>query len=285
LLYKLTRLTSITRARAKIQNSFKLFLASDEIQKRRGVLAEDEKEKAIEDQQFDNTLSVYADESGKNDTFLIVGSIWFLDGYETFSTFKRIMDWKETYNFKNEFHFKEINKSNLQKYIQFSEMIFSNMSAISFKAVGCPKRGISNTQDAFTRLFYHLLKSGIEHENDTKRAPLPRALSFTKDSEEVGIDKLLIADIKDKIVNLSNSQYRNLLFPDLDNFRAQDSKSNYLLQLADLFTSSLNRIINKPGEGNNPKDEFASFFLGALNVNNGIDSFEKQDDIAVLLTL
>jgi len=35
-LYKLTRLTSLSRARAKIQNTFGLFAASDEVRARRG---------------------------------------------------------------------------------------------------------------------------------------------------------------------------------------------------------------------------------------------------------
>src|SRR5574341_1465498 len=37
-LYRLTRLTSITRERARIQNVYKLFLASSEVRQKRGTL-------------------------------------------------------------------------------------------------------------------------------------------------------------------------------------------------------------------------------------------------------
>ena len=46
-LYKLTRLTSISRERARIQNTYKLFVASSEIRLRRGTLSDEEKQKAI----------------------------------------------------------------------------------------------------------------------------------------------------------------------------------------------------------------------------------------------
>src|SRR5687768_13637039 len=47
-LFERARLMSLTRARARIQNTFQLFQASPEIRKRRGKISEEEYEKARE---------------------------------------------------------------------------------------------------------------------------------------------------------------------------------------------------------------------------------------------
>jgi hypothetical protein len=46
-LYELPRLTSLTRARARIQNTLKLFLADAEVRKHRGTLSHEEREEAV----------------------------------------------------------------------------------------------------------------------------------------------------------------------------------------------------------------------------------------------
>ena len=48
-LYRLTKLNSLTRERARIENIYKLFVASTEVRQKRGTLSDEEKEKAIED--------------------------------------------------------------------------------------------------------------------------------------------------------------------------------------------------------------------------------------------
>jgi hypothetical protein len=79
-LYKLTRLTSLSRARAKIQNEYQLFLASEEVRQRRGVLEEQERDRQREDRPDYPLYTVYTDESGKTGDHLIVGSMWLLGG-------------------------------------------------------------------------------------------------------------------------------------------------------------------------------------------------------------
>jgi hypothetical protein len=64
-LYKLARLTSLSRARAKIQNQYHLFKASSDVQKRRGVLEQEELDKAREQQIDSPAIGVYQDKSGK----------------------------------------------------------------------------------------------------------------------------------------------------------------------------------------------------------------------------
>ena len=81
-IYHLTRPASLTRARAKLQNEFKLFLASDEVRKRRGTLSEEEKAKVLAVRPAYPMYTAYTDESGKTDDFLVVGAVWFVNGPE-----------------------------------------------------------------------------------------------------------------------------------------------------------------------------------------------------------
>jgi len=76
-LYKLTRLTSIARARARIQNEYKLFVASTAVRQYRGTLSDEARERSMEIPPAYPAFMVYADESGKTQDNLVVGSIWF----------------------------------------------------------------------------------------------------------------------------------------------------------------------------------------------------------------
>ena len=73
-MFSRARLTSLSRARARIQNQLGLFLASPHIRKRRGQLEEDRYEEAKEAPERAEALSVFADEAGKTDTNL--SGIW-----------------------------------------------------------------------------------------------------------------------------------------------------------------------------------------------------------------
>jgi hypothetical protein len=112
-LYQLARLTSLTRARAKIQNTYRLFLASPDVRKHRGKLSEEEREKAGEQRPAYPLFAVYADESGKTGKFLIVGSVWFLHPPEILSFIRTVETWRKTHKFTDEFHFSTISSAKL----------------------------------------------------------------------------------------------------------------------------------------------------------------------------
>lgn len=263
-LYKLTKLTSISRARAKIQNTHKLFLASPEVRKRRGKLEEEEKQKALEERPSYPVYVVYADESGKTGNHLIVGSMWILNGIETLRLVQKIDDWRVKNDFHSELHFKAINKSKLPLYLDLIGLIKEVSSTISFKSLSVERRGIGNVNTALTQLYLHLLIKGVEHENSTSRAPLPRSIQLWKDSEEPGSDKLMLEDIKIRLKELSETIFDKKLV--VDDFHAVDSKSLVLIQLADLFTSSINRRLNASGSRTSPKDTFAEQMLSTFGM-------------------
>jgi len=278
-LYQLTRLTTITRARAKIQNTLRLYLADEGIRKQRGTLQEEEKEKAINADTFPFIYTVYSDESGKTGKFLIVGSMWVLEPKQGFSITSGIINLKDKESFQGEFHFTDINKYNLGTYKKLADLVGEKSAFLGFKAVCVEKKGISNIQNAFTDLYYHLLIKGIEHENKTGRATLPRTISFWKDLEEEGADKLLINNLIDKLKNAAKSQLNDKL--KIGDFNTVNSKGNSLIQIGDLFTSSINRLINEKSENTKPKDEFALYFLKNVGIDTNEPIVGSNSDMAV----
>jgi len=278
-LYRLTRLTSIARSRARIQNTHRLFLANPEVQKRRGVLEDEEKEKATEQKPNYPVYSVYTDESGKTSDYLVVGSMWILDGIETYYLAKAIDEWKKRTKFKEELHFQSISNNNIGYYREILEIIKEKSSTISFKALSLERRGIKNVPDAFTNLYYYLLVRGVEHEHSTGRAPLPRSIQLWKDAEEVGSDKLMIQQIRERLQQTAKITFDNKL--QIDEMTVIDSKTSVLIQLADLFTSSISRILNR--EINNQikaKDQFAEEFLQTFGLTRELNQYDGIGDCA-----
>ena len=173
-LYELTRLTTISRARAKLQNEYRLFLASLKVREKRGTISEEEKQKAIEDKPNYPVFTVYMDDSGKNSQNLIIGSIWFLSDYLT--VHKAIFDIRERTGFKDEFHFKNMKRDDLPIYKEVVDVFWQHSNTLGFKLISVPRSGIGKITEAFTNMYYHLLIRGIQHEQETNRAPLPRTL-------------------------------------------------------------------------------------------------------------
>jgi hypothetical protein len=280
-LYRLARLTSLTRARAKIQNTYRLFQASTEIQKQRGKLEDEELQKAREQQIDCPALSVYADESGKTDDYLVVGSVWFLHPPDEAKFFRELYEWKRTEGFENEFHFTDIGPGNVEKYLQFAQFLAGKTSVISFKAVTVARRGV-NPEKALAELYYQLLVKGVHHEDASGRAPLPRAFVLTKDLENESQDKLFLASLDDRLKQAAQTRFNGNLF--VDRLNVEDSKGNIVLQIADLFTGSIRRTLKQqPGE--RPKDRFASALLSLLGMPRGPSAEVTEGDMTLHIQL
>jgi hypothetical protein len=58
-----------------------------------------------------------------------------------------------------------------------------------------------------------------------------------------------------------------------------------LVQVADLYTSSLNRILNAEGDRTAAKDEFANYLLERLGLPHGPENPESFNDMTVHLSL
>jgi hypothetical protein len=282
-MYELTRLTSLQRARAKIQNSYGLFQASPDVRRRRGKLSEEEKERAVAQQPDVPIFAVYADESGKTQDHLVVGSVWFPQAEDLGSLTLAIQALKNRHGFTGEMHFKDINRSRLPFYEELARLLGTKATTFSFKAVSVERRGVGNVDRAFRDLYYVLLREGVRHEVESGRTMLPRKLQFLKDAEEPGSDKLLLEEVKDNMFAASASQFDGKLEP--GTFEIEDSRLSELLQVADLFTGSVSRRLNATGSRAQPKDEFAEYFVRAVNFTSAPTKDEARGDAVYHLTL
>jgi hypothetical protein len=279
-LYRLTRLTSLARERARIQNVYRLFQADEDVKKRRGTRQEEELEKAREIPDC-AVYKVYLDESGKTTEFLIGGSLWFLSsGTEGFELYRQSTDLKERYrrppNF--EFHFSDMSKDELPIYKELVDIFMTQGGTLSFKSISVPRSGIKNSPHALGDLYYLLLTKGIEQEHSTGRAPLPRILQVYKDADEPGSDKLLMANLAERMKQYSASIHDNRLF--VQEFVPLDSKGNIFLQVADIMASSFNRILCRGTKIRNHKDELADYLVQRLGISTTPDLECLVGDIA-----
>lgn len=286
-LYKLPRLTTLTRARARIQNTLRLFLADADVRRQRGTLSEEEREEAVAAKHASAPVyAVYVDESGKTQRNLLVGSLWILQGPETFRMAMKLMEWRATSGFREELHFTDVDEKSLPYYLEAIDIVVENASALSLKYVTMPRAGSGPVQVVIPKLIYHLVVRGISHEHESGRAPLPRNLQLWKDSEEDGYDRLVIAELGDRLRSAAMAQFGGDLA--IDVVEAADSKGNDLLQVADVFTASINRIINPPDPAPKtpgPKDELARHVIARTAVVLDAEVDDKYEDLAVRINL
>ncbi|MFB3143008.1 MAG: hypothetical protein ACE10F_00325 [Candidatus Methylomirabilales bacterium] len=286
-LYRLPRLPTLTRARARIQNTLRLFLADADVRRQRGTLSEEEREEAVAAKHSSAPVyAVYVDESGKTQRNLLVGSLWILQGPETFRMAMKLMQWRATSGFREELHFTEVDERSLPYYLQAIDIVVENASALSLKYVTIPRAGAGPVQVVVPKLIYHLVVRGIAHEHESGRAPLPRNLQLWKDSEEAGYDQLVLAELSDRLRNAATAQFAGDLV--IDVVEAADSKGNDLLQVADVFTASINRMINPPDPAPKtpgPKDELARYVITRTAVALNAEVDDQYEDLAVRINL
>ena len=283
-LYEVERLTSISRARATIQNDFKLYLAtSEDVARKRQQLQEEHREKRKPIKEDVPPVAIYVDDSGKNQHHFVVGSAWILVPTEEYRLYKEMNEWKEKIGFKFELKFNNISKTNKDQYFDFIKKFLVHEGVLGFKAIAMQSSGIADDGAAFADLFYFLIRRGIEHEDATGRAPLPRRITFIKDEEEKGYDDRLIALMVDRMQNVSKSVFDGRLI--IESAYSEKSKGSIFLQIADLYTGCINRILNDPAPEKGWKDEFAEEVLTMLGLTNGLDKIDKLNDRAVHLSL
>ena len=268
---KLTKQITLARWRAKIQYEYKLFLADEKVQMSRGKLQGQYKRDALDHKPVNLPLyQVFIDETGKNDEYLSVGSLWLL-GYNPKLILHsyEINDWKKLQNIEYEFHFSKLTKHRVEEYKSFFRLFISKFPDIGFKVIVLKSKGLANKNDAIVDLTFHLLYKGILHEHESKRAPLPRMLQVRIDDEESGSDALKLENIKERL----NGQKVEGLHLDL--FEAVASAKNHFIQAVDLFTGAVNRKLNFSGEPNF-KDDFADFIFDTLGFD--ISSVDTSAD-------
>jgi hypothetical protein len=274
-LFHLTRLTVISRQRATIQNEYKLFLASEEVQKRRGTLDDENRERHAAEAPRMSSIVVYADESGKNDDNLLIGTFWILDDIQTLRLKQDIEAWRQEKGFTHELHFSRVSNGNLHRYMEILGLLVARGNSISFKVLTVPRRGNADADAAIDDLLFNVISRGIRHEDQTGRAPLPRSLQVWKDAGEEGRDMVAVANLKERLEAASAATFNNRLR--VDSVVAVDSSKNDFIQISDLFLGSVNRYLhNNKAEGDHAKDQLARAFLDAFCGAGGIHEIEND---------
>ena len=91
-------------------------------------------------------------------------------------------------------------------------------------------------------------------------------------------DKLFLAELSDKLKQTAATRFHGKL--GIDELETADSAGNPFIQLADLFTSSLNRIVNSDPHNEHPKDRFADYFLERIGMSGqNQKNFREGDDV------
>ncbi|MGF1537507.1 MAG: hypothetical protein ACFB4J_13630 [Elainellaceae cyanobacterium] len=117
---RLVKLISIARARAKIQNEYKLFQASPEVAEHRRELEKNERNTQLSDKPSGiSTISFYVDESSKTSRYVIVGGICTLSENSFYKLITSLVTWKAKNNISYEFHFAKLTRNKLDKYKEF----------------------------------------------------------------------------------------------------------------------------------------------------------------------
>lgn len=215
-LFELERLTSIARTRAKIQNEYGLFQADKKIRRFRQNKEEIQKEYEIATKPEIESIDIYADESGKNNDFVIVGSIWILSGGGNLNS--RLASWaseqkQNDSNIPDEFHFVKVKNDgkNLHVYKDFMNLVIAEGHMSSFKAIAVNKTKITKPiDDIITELFYQLVRNGVEHEKNTGRIALPKQISYFKDKED-GESALRLSQIQQSLIDNFKLHYEKIL--------------------------------------------------------------------------
>jgi hypothetical protein len=263
-LFKLERLHYLVRARAKIQNEYGLFQADEKIQGHRKAREEEMHEAVLQDVNPRRVISIFADETGKNDEFVIVAAIWVLSGRSTFTITTAIQAWQQKSDWaKREVHFAKFGRNDLNPLSDYLRVIQENREFLSFKIIAVERaRTNGRIEDTVMKLHEHMLIRGIEHEIETNRIDLPRDIALTID-EDQALDAFKLADMKRNVSMTYDQAYGQQII--LSSVETISSRKSSLVQLADLVAGSINRRLNHHGD-RGVKDDIADTIINEFGL-------------------
>lgn len=279
-LFKLERLTTIARIRAKIQNEYGLYVADATIRKRRRKLEENVKEVMASDNPSLPMINIFADETGKNSEYVVIGSVWIIDAVNMFKLYRRITEWKDLHQWKKEIHFTRCGKSDVEKFKLYVDLLADNREFIGFKFVAFNKVGSSRSiESAVINLYKLLILKGVEHELKSGRITYPRIINLTIDKED-SIDSIAIEELKLQVrAQLVISHKDNVRLNEVETL---DSKDGPFIQIADLISGAINRKLNHKGDWGF-KDDLAEYIFEKLGIKFG--TTDNNDDSSVIIMI
>ena len=201
-LRKITPMTSIVRARAHVQNRFRLFLADEPVEESRDERQGKVRRKArAEATQVAPLVHVYADESGKTDPHFVIGSMWINNADDQMLRLaRRLQQWRKSIQSGSELKFVNIKPHSKANYIEFVRQALAESEYVGFKAIILAKAEVRHrpTEDAIFNLYYRLIVDGVEHELKRGRFSKPRGIVLKKDEDE-STDKIHLKNLRDRL--------------------------------------------------------------------------------------
>lgn len=278
-LFKLERLHYIVRARAKIQNEYGLFQADEKIKYHRKKQEEVMHEAVLSDAKPRKVVQVFADETGKNQKYVIVAAVWVLSGRAVYNVTNAITEWKKTSQWVDrEVHFSRLGKNDFDILKKYLGVVLQNREYLSFKIIALEKSKTSRKiEEVVAKLHEHMLIRGIKHEVSQGRIDLPREINVTLD-EEQSLDPFSLSEMKQKIQREVEKNHNNKIT--INSIQTISSKNSTLIQLADLIAGAANRRLNNPGD-NNYKDEMADWIIHTLDLTLRNEEISELDASAM----
>lgn len=278
-LFKLERMHYLVRARAKIQNEYGLFVADSEIRRSRRQREETMLENVREDSSPRKLVSIFADESGKTQKFLIVSSVWVLTGRAVYEVTHAIQSWRESSGRVNkEIHFNRFSRTDMDTLREYLAVIVKNREFLSFKTVAVERaKSRRSVVELVEKLHETMLKLGVDHEIQSGRISPPQKIEVTVDHED-SLDPIALVELRRR-VNLDYAhRYGDTV--DLAKIDAISSKNSELVQLSDLVAGAINRKLNQENTGHY-KDDMADLILTMLEINLVESEFSDLDTSAL----
>lgn len=242
-LYTLERMTTLVRARAKIQNEYRLFQPTEGVRRRRLHLSERVKEEQVADRPGPPVVQVFCDESGKNKQYLIVAGVWAVNSMRLFSFTGESMKKVKMGSANLEIHASSIRGEEdarlIEEFVQWAIENYGDVFGWKAVFVEHPR---GRLEDNLLDLYVHYVIGGMRHEIQRGRVALPRQLKIEKDMEG-GLDRLRIANMHERIsLKLGNEFGEAVRIEDL---YEENSRESAGLWLADAFAWAISRIMNE----------------------------------------
>jgi hypothetical protein len=274
-LFRLERMHYLVRARAKIQNEYNLFNANSDIKRFRRKHEETMNEAVLTDASPRQLVHVYADETGKTQTYVVVSSVWVLTGRAVFTVSQAISSWKENSHWaKREVHFSKFGKRDLEPLKDYLGVIVQNREFLSFKSIAVKRAHTKRSiEDVVEKLHEHMLIRGAEHEIETKRMGLPQKIEVTLDNEQ-SLDSIALDELKRRVNDNYTKSYGEGI--EITQVETISSRNSPLVQLSDLVAGAMNRKLNHSGD-RNYKDEMADLVIQMLDLNLEEENVEGLD--------
>lgn len=278
-MFKLERLHYIVRARAKIQNEYGLFLAAPDIKRRRRANEEKMEQAVLADAAPRHVVKIFSDESGKNQRFVSVASVWVLSGRAVFTLDQAIRKWQDSSRFSGrEIHFANFGKKDIDALRDYLGVVLANREFLSFKVVAVERSKTRRSiEEVVQKLHEFMLVKGAEHEVASGRMSLPREMEVVLD-EEQSLDPFVLSELKNSVAGIYEERHAKELR--IESIQAVSSRNSSLVQLADVVAGAVNRKLNHEGEWNY-KDDMAELVFGMLDLNMAEDGLPGLDASAL----